>query len=43
MSCYETLPTQLTRNIDPWPKDEIKPSSISHPTYGDTSRNPWPE
>ena len=43
MSRYETLPARLPRNTDPWPKAEIKPSSDGHPTYGETSRNPYPE
>ena len=43
MSHHETLPTQLPRNTDPWIEAEIKPSSDGHPTYGETSHNPWPE
>ena len=43
MSRYETLQERLPRNIDPWPEAEIKPSSKGHPTYGENSRNPWPE
>ena len=43
MSRYETMSAHLTCNIDPWPLSEIKPSSEGHPTYGDTSCNPWTE
>ena len=43
MSRYETISGRLPRNTDPWPEAEIKPSSDGHPTYGENSRNPWPE
>ena len=36
----ETTLARLPRNMDPWPLDEIKPSSDGHPAYGETSRNP---
>ena len=37
------MSARLPRNTDPWPLSEIKPSPEGHPTYGKTSRNPWPE
>ena len=40
---YETISARLPHNTDPWPLSEIKPSSEVHPTYGETSCNPWPE
>ena len=43
MSLYETMPAHLPRSIDPWTIAKIKPSSEGHPTYGETSCNPWPE
>ena len=43
MSRHETLPAQLPHNIHPWTEAEIKSSSNGHPTYGETSHNPWPK
>ena len=43
VSHYETMLYRLPHNIDPWPLSKIKPSPEGHPTYGETSRNPWPE
>ena len=43
VSHYETLQARLPLNTDPWPEAEIKPSSEGRPTYGENSRNPWPE
>ena len=43
MSHYETLLARLPRNTDPWPEAEIKPSFEGCLTYGENSRNPWPE
>ena len=37
------MSARIPHNIDPWPLSEIKTSFEGHPTYGDTSRNPWPE
>ena len=42
MSRYESMLARLPCNTDPWPLSEIKPSLEDHPTYGETSRNPWP-
>ena len=41
MSRYETMSAHLPRNIAPWPLYEIKPSLEGHPTYSETSHNPW--
>ena len=43
MSHYETMLARLPCNIDPWPLSKIKPSPEGHPTYGETSRKPWPK
>ena len=37
------MSAHLHCNTNPWPLSEIKPSLEDHPTYGETSRNPWPE
>ena len=41
MSHYETMTARLPPNIDPSPIAEI--TSDGHQTYGETSRNPWPD
>ena len=43
MSHYENLQPRLPRTTDPWPEAKIKPSYEGRPTYGENSRNPWPE
>ena len=43
MSRHETVLARLTRNIDPWPLSEIKHFPEGHPTYCESSCNPWPE
>ena len=36
----EPFSALLPCNTNPWPLDEIKPSSDGHLAYGETSRNP---
>ena len=43
MSRYETMLAHLPCNTYPCPLSKIKPFCEGHPTYGETSHNPWPE
>ena len=43
MSRYETMSSRFPRNTNHWTLFGIKHSFEVHPTYGETSHNPWPE